>query len=799
MLRPWGSPDVSQTPRRNFRAGRIVSSSLLLSFAFAADAVTGNAQLHDATLQARALIAEAQRVAAAGRSSEAQSLARRALALAPGDASLVQECQVILGSQGERSSPAMDRQVLRAWALAEASAAQARAQDAAGRGRHADAVEILTVVVRALRQQGLEADPATAEVIERLRNEIAVQSRRQREQEEGESASGRQARLKDATAESLGQDTLRERRIQERLARIREMRRLGQREAALAEVRRLSKEEPERSDIRELQAKILGDAHEGRRQDVATLAAEQREELAALTREALLPGRQDGLPAYPEGWTARHPGNIGAQVLDQSQEAPWVAALHDRLAARISLKLEQVPLPEAVAQVARQAGVNIVIDPVLAAADHPISLDAPSIRCDNALTWITRQAGTTWGLSQEAVAVGTIAAPPPALAVYDVANLVQVAQDQPGRHVTYDASGAADARAAAAAPESHPATAEDLANLIKTTVRPETWEDGLSGITIRGNVLFVTAQPDVHRLVKELIRAQEAVRGMMVRVEARWLTVKDAFFEKSGVSWTTPSLLYGGINNPGVARSWAEGNVAGAVRNTLPAGATEYGASPSAAMQLSVAHFGPLQLSAILEAGERSGQIRDLQSPVITTLNGVRANVFYVRERGYIGDYQITQGTMDPQVQIMTSGMVLDVKPLVSSDRKYVTLDLKPTVTSVVFSSDVITAITGTNGRGANTTGLGGIVALRTYPIELPNTAVRSAATTVTIPDRGSLLVGGFGKVIDERLSAGVPYLSDIPYLGRLFGTRARGSERSDLYLLTTVTIISYDELETAL
>ena len=81
----------------------------------------------------------------------------------------------------------------------------------------------------------------------------------------------------------------------------------------------------------------------------------------------------------------------------------------------------------------------------------------------------------------------------------------------------------------------------------------------------------------------------------------------------------------------------------------------------------------------------------------------------------------------------------------------------------------------------------------------MPNTAVRSAATTVTIPDRGSLLVGGFGKVIDERLSAGVPYLSDIPYLGRLFGTRARGSERSDLYLLTTVTIISYDELETAL
>ena len=748
-----------------------------------------------ANLEAQSLAARAQRAATAGRHLEAQDLARKAILLAPGDGRLAADLAPIFVAQ-PKATP-LDPTLLVSWAAAEARSARARAAASAAQGRHADAAEALTVVLRAFRQQGLTADPGLAVLMAELQAEIDAHLRRQRQTDESQNDESRQAQVRTARAAALDQDSLRARRIQERTDRIRELRRLGHRELALTEARRLAKDEPDRTDVRELLALVLAEAHDGRQQTTKEATVDLREELATQMREALLPGRLDGLPDYPEGWLDRRHGT-DLRILDQSREAPWVGALRDRLAARMSLKIDRMPLSEALRLVANRAGVNLIIDPTLAAADPQVSLDAPSIRCDNALTWIARQVGSTWTLDQEAVVVGAIAQPAPVLAVYDVANLIHSAQDKPGRELALGAaSGTAGAQFVQATPEVRQVTPEDLANLIRTVIRPDSWESESQGITIRGSVLFVMASPEVHGLVKELLRSQEAAQGMMVRVESRWLTVEDAFFERVGVEWTTDgSGVQAGRVKAGAERQWRQGDAVATVRNSLPAATTAYGAKSSTALQLSIAQVGPLQLSAILEAGQRSGQLRSLQAPTITTLNGVRGHAFYGLQRGYIGDYEINAGAMDPQVQVLSTGAILDVKPLISSDRKYVTMDLKPSITSLRLFTEQITASRNYDQVTTNSTGL---TTAATYPIELPNITIRSAATTVTVPDRGSVLVGGFGKAIDERMSAGVPYLADIPYLGRLFGTRARGSERSDLYLLTTVTIISYDELETAL
>jgi len=67
------------------------------------------------------------------------------------------------------------------------------------------------------------------------------------------------------------------------------------------------------------------------------------------------------------------------------------------------------------------------------------------------------------------------------------------------------------------------------------------------------------------------------------------------------------------------------------------------------------------------------------------------------------------------------------------------------------------------------------------------------------LPDRGSLLVGGFNASLDQFASTRIPLLGSVPFLGRLFGARGRYSEKSKLYLLTTATIINYPELEARL
>jgi type II secretory pathway component GspD/PulD (secretin) len=294
---------------------------------------------------------------------------------------------------------------------------------------------------------------------------------------------------------------------------------------------------------------------------------------------------------------------------------------------------------------------------------------------------------------------------------------------------------------------------------------------------------------------------------MLVRVDARWVEVQDRFWEQAGVTWTVigSPFVVPGVTD-GVARQTGSSTWTGSVdrASSLPTGTIA--GMTTTPFTMAISHGGPVGLSAILRAGETAGQARSMSQMSITTFNGVQGNVFDGTQLAYIGDYQIVSSTFDPQIKVVTVGRGLDVKPYVSSDRKYVTLTIQPAVSSASLFTDRIRTVRVLDGINFTDQGeddddevLPPATQVAEYPIEMPNVAIRKVATTATIPDRGSLLLGGFGSHQDERMSSGVPYLSDIPYLGRLFGTRARGSQRSSLYLLTTTTIIPYDELEKTL
>ncbi len=780
------------TPRRVFPAGRFALAGLL---SIGAGLVAQEQPSVPVQVQARALLAEARTAAKEGRIVEAQGLIDRAARIAPGDPEVIKAAETLEGRAAD-PGPVKD-EALKLWAAREIESARARAETAIRAGRYEDAAETLVVVERALIRHRLDADPGLAERLVALRAEITGLRQRQRQVDDAVSGKDRSAALAAARQRVADQEDGRDRRFRERMARIRELRLRGHLEPALADARRLVADEPDRDEARSLYATLLDEAHESRGLTTEERRTEISRELAERTRASLLPGRDDILPTYPKDWAKRHQGGHG--ILQQEEEPVWRTDLRGRLAARVNLTVEAMPLTDVVRLIAQQAGVNIVVDPQVATTDHPVTLAVPGMRADNALSWVCRQAGTTWGLDREAVVVGPIAKVPPQLAVFDVAALVHVPQDRPGPKwfvVTQE-----DANITAAEAPKAP-TVEDLVDLIHKAVSPETWEDGISGITARGSVLYVTAPPEVHRLIRELIRSQEASQSLMVRVDARWIDVNDGYFEQVGVTWTTTRSQ---VNLPnvtsGAKREWTQGDAQATVTAPLPATRTTYGSQYQPSFNLSIAHVGPIQLSAVVQAGEHAGQVRTLLAPSLTTLNAVRSHFYIGHQTAYLGGYEMGSGgggagigAMSPRTKVVTTGVGLDVKPIVSSDRKYVTLDLLPVVRDLRLFSESITSV---GGITANQ--VGGITTASSFPIELPNIHIRAAATTVTIPDRGSLLVGGFGKTVDERLSTGVPYLSDIPYLGRLFGTRARGSERSQLYLLTTATILSYDELETSL
>ena len=217
-------------------------------------------------------------------------------------------------------------------------------------------------------------------------------------------------------------------------------------------------------------------------------------------------------------------------------------------------------------------------------------------------------------------------------------------------------------------------------------------------------------------------------------------------------------------------------------------------------LTVSVGFLPGFGVSAILSAIERAGQGRQVQGPSLTTLNGVRSSVFQGNVTSYISSYTVASRNLEPQISNISSGMVLDIKPLVSADRKYVTMEFRPTISAVRFFTETILAFRVLGGNNNNNNNIGQVATVQSaYPLELPNVTLRRAAVTISLPDQASAVVGGLSTAIDEQVAARVPLLGTIPFLGRLFGTRGRYSDHGQLYLLVTATIIPYDELETTL
>jgi type II secretory pathway component GspD/PulD (secretin) len=82
------------------------------------------------------------------------------------------------------------------------------------------------------------------------------------------------------------------------------------------------------------------------------------------------------------------------------------------------------------------------------------------------------------------------------------------------------------------------------------------------------------------------------------------------------------------------------------------------------------------------------------------------------------------------------------------------------------------------------------------YPIELPNVEVRELRSTVMMPDKGTLMVGGFTSSLRQRTHSGIPFLSHIPFLGRLFSKNGVYDENRRIFFLLNAEIVDLGEKE---
>jgi len=180
---------------------------------------------------------------------------------------------------------------------------------------------------------------------------------------------------------------------------------------------------------------------------------------------------------------------------------------------------------------------------------------------------------------------------------------------------------------------------------------------------------------------------------------------------------------------------------------------------------------------------EKSQNIELINDQMLSVHNTQRAFVTVINQRAYVQDFDVEvaqfQAIADPQINVLTEGIVLDVRPTIHHNRRQITLEIQPTVAQVISLSDFTTTLSGS-----------------TQPVtfQLPELEVQSVFTTAVVPDGGTILLGGLSRLRNVERRAEVPWVANIPIVGFFFKEEGYNDERESLMIMIRAWITDMKE-----
>lgn len=239
---------------------------------------------------------------------------------------------------------------------------------------------------------------------------------------------------------------------------------------------------------------------------------------------------------------------------------------------------------------------------------------------------------------------------------------------------------------------------------------------------------------------------------------------------ETGVDWIR---AFRGNNNGGVAGSSLTGGRATNNRDPLdlfqPVTGTALGTFPS---QTGLSLYGRIgnSLAGYINLLSNSNDFTILSRPSIFTANNQRGTISSGRRIAIpTNSNQFSGGGVSTNIEYRDVVLKLEVIPLVNSENE-ITLTIALLSDEVVGLSDAIEGV----GR-------------------VPIIATRELLTTVTVPNNQTIVLGGLITTNDTEGVTGIPVLSNIPGLGRLFSSKVEGKERSELMIFIQPSIVNND------
>lgn len=504
---------------------------------------------------------------------------------------------------------------------------------------------------------------------------------------------------------------------------------------------------------------------------------------------------------------------------------------------KLSVRFEETPLLEVVAFLRDGVGININVDPTID-SEVTVDLAVEEMKASDALKLILEQTGLGQTFREQVLYITEREKARGSLAfqIYNVADILNKIRDFSGPTLALKSSDDEDDGGSAGVQidsveelEDTQLEPEDLIDLIKDSTGGEVVWGELNSIEFDQGLLFVNAPRELHVEIQDVLKNLRKDSDIFVMIEARFIDVTDDFLEDIGIDYRGLGAVnnlgtpFGQILNlPGQARGQSGdqrvGNDLGFVRQGSPerdvtlikgqdrwAGRVQHiidgfagtiagerlsgGAQGLGGLTLQGTWLDPFQLNAIIRAVQEKSDVRQLTAPTVTAHNGQRVYVSVITQRAYIADYELVSGgtgfqiieVADPVVATFQEGVILDVDPVISPDKKFVTLDVRPTMATLI--GGVISTILISLGSFTN-------VAFE-VPIGVPRVALQQSFTSVTVPNGGTVLLGGFKSIAEQKFVSSMPLLQHVPLLKNLGRRKADIRERQSLVILLTAKIIN--------
>lgn len=351
----------------------------------------------------------------------------------------------------------------------------------------------------------------------------------------------------------------------------------------------------------------------------------------------------------------------------------------------------------------------------------------------------------------------------------------------------------------------------ELVTTLQEATDPAYWEG--DGVEIRAEdsgLLSVKASPEMQVKVDKVLNDMRRFQTPIVTIDSKFLTISRNFLQEIGIdirglggsgakgdAVSLDDVTNGLVNN--ASRGLDNGGTGDPAANPLAGAFFNDGSdgdirartenyflndlgkvlSPTGGLTAGWTLIDDTQLNMILRAVEKRQDGEIVNSQILSVVNRGRGHVAIINQTAYIRDFdvEVAQAAFiaDPKVDVIQDGLVLDVQPVIMNDRKYIVLNLNPTVAELERPIPTFT------------TSLAG----STLPVtvQIPVLTVTNFSTTVKVPDGGTVLLGGLRQVLTRERRAEVPLLSRLPLISFLFKQEGSADENRSLMVMVRAQV----------